>query len=130
MIKTTTEPDLPELPSRRQIRTIGPNGNYWYVVELERNFKPGQVKKVRFWKNNIALYRDDDGEFHAVEDRCAHRQLPMSAGYVDGKNIVCSYHGWKYDGCGKCVEILHELGKNRTKMPKIKNPVRTLNTGK
>ena len=116
---TNTNPDIPELPTRRQIRTIGPNGNYWYVVELERNLKPGQIKSVRFWKKNIAIYRDNDGDLHAVEDRCAHRQLPISAGYVDGKNIVCTYHGWKYNGCGKCVEMSHELGKGRTKMPKI-----------
>ena len=88
MLKTTAEPDIPELPNRRQIRTIGPNGNYWYVVELERNLKPGQVKSVRFWKKKIALYRDNEGELHALEDRCAHRQLPISAGYVDGKNVV------------------------------------------
>ena len=120
MSKTTTIQDVPEKPSRRQIRTIGPNGNYWYVVGVESKLKPGQVTKVRFWKQDIALFRDEDGDLHAIEDRCAHRQLPLSAGIVKGKNVMCTYHGWEFDGCGKCVKILHELGKDRTKMPKIK----------
>ncbi len=120
MANTSTTQDVPEQPSRRQIRSIGPSGNYWYVVGIDKKLKPGQVEKVRFWKQNIALFRDEDGDLHAVEDRCAHRQLPLSAGFVKGKNIMCTYHGWEFDGCGKCVKISHELGKDRTKMPKIK----------
>jgi hypothetical protein len=40
---------------------------------------------------------------------------------VNGNNIICQYHGWTYDGCGKCVAISHELGKGKTnKIPDIK----------
>jgi hypothetical protein len=28
---------------------------------------------------------------------------------VEGERIVCPYHGWKYDGAGKLVEVSHEL---------------------
>ncbi len=109
-----------EMPRRRQARTAGPSGNYWYAVELERNLKPGEVRKVRFWKQDIALYRTADGSLHAVEDRCAHRQLALSKGFVEDGNLVCSYHGWKFDGCGRCVEISHELGSGRSQLPKIR----------
>ncbi|WP_139558950.1 aromatic ring-hydroxylating oxygenase subunit alpha [Methylotetracoccus oryzae] len=111
---------VPELPRRRQVRTVGPNGNFWYVVELGKNLKHGDVRRVRFWKQDIAVFRDHDGELHAVEDRCAHRQLPLSSGFVDGKTLVCTYHGWKYGGCGTCLDISHELGKGRTRLPKIR----------
>ena len=74
---------------------------------------------VVWWKTSIAIYRDDAGNVSALEDRCAHRQLPLSCGRVEGSRLVCQYHGWKYDGAGRCVEISHELGKGRDKLPKI-----------
>ncbi len=107
-------------PRATRVRRVGPNPNYWFAVESERNLKPKQIKEVRFWGDSIALYRGEDGTVRAVENRCAHRQLPLTAGIVHGPNIACQYHGWSYDGCGRCVSISHELGKARTKLPKIR----------
>jgi phenylpropionate dioxygenase-like ring-hydroxylating dioxygenase large terminal subunit len=95
------------------------SGNYWYAVEQERNLKRGEVVEVVFWKTSIALYRGEDGGVRAVENRCAHRQLSLSGlGHVEGDRLVCGYHGWKYDGCGRCVEISHDLGRGQ-RMPHI-----------
>lgn len=102
-----------------EVRRTGPSGNYWYAVELERNLKPAQVREVRFWGESIALYRDEHGQLHALENRCAHRQLALSEGRVQGCRLVCQYHGWKYDGSGRCVEVSHELGP-REMLPKIR----------
>jgi phenylpropionate dioxygenase-like ring-hydroxylating dioxygenase large terminal subunit len=111
-------------PGRREsrvaeVRRSGPSGNFWYAVELASKLKRGQVVAVVWWKTSIAIYRDDAGNVSALEDRCAHRQLPLSCGRVEGSRLVCQYHGWKYDGAGRCVEISHELGKGRDKLPKI-----------
>jgi 4beta-methylsterol monooxygenase len=111
-------------PGRREsrvaeVRRSGPSGNFWYAVEFANKLRRGQVVAVVWWKASIALYRDDTGKVSALEDRCAHRQLPLSCGRVEGERLVCQYHGWKYDGAGRCVEISHELGKGREKMPKI-----------
>ncbi len=105
---------------RHQVRRAGLSGNYWYAVEQDRNLKKNQVVEVVFWKASIALYRSADGGVHAVENRCAHRQLSLSKlGHVEGDLLVCGYHGWKYNGCGQCVEISHDLGKSK-KLPNIK----------
>ena len=106
--------------SRHQIRQTGLSGNHWYAVEQDRNLKRKKVVEIVFWKTSIALYRSEDGEVHAVENRCAHRQLSLAKlGHVEGDLLVCGYHGWKYNGCGQCVEISHDLGKSN-KMPNIK----------
>lgn len=98
---------------RQQARAAGMDPNYWYAVEEVANVKLGSVQEVIFWKQSIALFRGEDGSFHAVENRCAHRQIKLSLGSVDGCNLVCAYHGWKYDQNGKCVEIPHEhFGRN------------------
>ena len=82
------------------MRHSGPSGNHWYAVALGKNVRPGQVVEVVWWKTSIALYRSESGQLSALENRCAHRQLPLSCGRVEGERLVCQYHGWKYDGAG------------------------------
>ena len=53
----------------------------------------------------IALYRGRSGAVHALEDRCAHRQVPLHAGVVCPEGIRCGYHGWTYDRTGHCVNV-------------------------
>ena len=93
---------------RQQARAAGMDPDYWYVVEEARRVKPGTVVEIIFWKHSIALFRGIDGSFHAIENRCAHRQLKLSLGEVQGCRLVCAYHGWQYDGKGCRVEIPHD----------------------
>ncbi|WP_269619628.1 aromatic ring-hydroxylating dioxygenase subunit alpha [Zhongshania sp. BJYM1] len=53
----------------------------------------------------IVFYRKADGNVVALEDRCCHRQAPLSLGRKEGDNLRCMYHGWKFDSTGLCVEI-------------------------
>jgi phenylpropionate dioxygenase-like ring-hydroxylating dioxygenase large terminal subunit len=103
-------PSFDQARNRRQkARAAGLNPDHWYAVEYDRALKPGNVLDVQFWRRSIALYRDDRGELHAIENRCAHRQLKLSYGHVEGCNLVCPYHGWTYDGAGRVTSIPHEL---------------------
>jgi nitrite reductase/ring-hydroxylating ferredoxin subunit len=48
-----------------------------------------------------------DGVLTAFEDRCPHRQSPLSAGSVtragDGSpRLTCAVHGWRFDAGGQC----------------------------
>jgi vanillate O-demethylase monooxygenase subunit len=48
-----------------------------------------------------------DGVLTAFEDRCPHRQSPLSAGSVtraeDGApRLTCAVHGWRFDAAGQC----------------------------
>jgi phenylpropionate dioxygenase-like ring-hydroxylating dioxygenase large terminal subunit len=112
-------PSFDEATNRRQkARAAGMNPDYWYAVEWEKNVKRGQVKEVVWWKQSIAIFRGQDGGMNAIENRCAHRQLKLTEGHVEGCQLVCPYHGWQYDGSGKCVKIPHELFDK--KMPEFK----------
>lgn len=51
----------------------------------------------------LVLYRSDD-TIVAAEDRCPHRNAPLSAGRVEAGRLRCPYHGWCFDGAGRCVE--------------------------
>ena len=103
-------PSFEEARNRRQkVRSAGMNPDYWYPVEYDAKIKRGAVMEVKFWGRSIALFRGQDGQLRAIENRCAHRQLKLSLGTVEGCNLVCPYHGWCYDGDGKVVDIAHDL---------------------
>ncbi len=53
----------------------------------------------------IVVWRKADGGVAALRDRCCHRTARLSRGFVDDSGIVCGYHGWTYDGDGRCVRI-------------------------
>ena len=119
-------PSFEEAKNRRQkVRAAGLDPNYWYAVRKDSDIAPGQIDEVRFWGDSVALYRDMKGRLHAVENRCAHRHLPLTVGVIEGDRIVCQYHGWKYNGIGELVEVPHDHFGKQTPRCKLRNyPVR------
>ena len=37
------------------------------------------------------------GTFYAISDTCIHRGGPLGEGELDGKTVICPWHGWRYD---------------------------------
>jgi phenylpropionate dioxygenase-like ring-hydroxylating dioxygenase large terminal subunit len=98
-----------ELPDRRSnlpdLRTIGIHPDYWYPVVLARELKPRATLAVSFAGEPVVLARTDTGSVFALEDRCAHRQVPLHLGVLQGEQLKCCYHGWCYDSVGKLTRI-------------------------
>ena len=44
----------------------------------------------------ICLVRIED-EFYAFQDRCSHKDFPLSNGELDGDQIECAWHGARFD---------------------------------
>ncbi len=53
----------------------------------------------------LVLWRDTRAAVHAFRDVCVHRGTALSLGGVDGDEIVCAYHGWRYGADGACTRI-------------------------
>ena len=62
------------------------------------------------------------GEVSAFPARCPHRLVPLSAGTVVDGRLTCPYHGWQFDGEGRCVSI-PSLGPDGTAPPRADLPV-------
>jgi phenylpropionate dioxygenase-like ring-hydroxylating dioxygenase large terminal subunit len=41
----------------------------------------------------------------ALRDACPHRMAPLSAGTIEGNELRCAYHGFRFDADGTCTEI-------------------------
>ena len=99
----TTDPD---------IRRVAAHPDYWYPLAWSSEVKSGKAVARRFSGDPVVLFRGKSGEIFALEDRCAHRQVPLSLGVVEGDTLKCGYHGWSYSCSGKCIEIPY-VGRNR-----------------
>jgi 5,5'-dehydrodivanillate O-demethylase oxygenase subunit len=77
---------------------------FWHPVAISADVLPGKAKKVRLLSEDLTLYRSESGNVHLVAGRCAHRLTMLHTGWIEGEEIRCMYHGWKFDGQGKCVE--------------------------
>lgn len=87
------------------VREVGINPNYWYPVSWADQIKPEQIVSVVVWLSAIAVYRDANGQLHALEDACPHKGVALHKGKVQGCHLACPYHGWEFNGSGECVNI-------------------------
>jgi vanillate O-demethylase monooxygenase subunit len=53
----------------------------------------------------LVLWRGQDGSPRVMSDLCIHRGTALSLGRVTGDEIMCAYHGWRYNADGRCVAI-------------------------
>ena len=78
--------------------------NAWYVAAWDHEITRALTRRILL-NEPVVLYRKDDGTPVALEDRCCHRQAPLSMGKLIGNIVECPYHGLQFDPTGKCVRI-------------------------
>jgi len=76
----------------------------WWVAATAREVT---TKPISRWllEQHVVLFRTEGGEIAALEDRCPHRWAPLSRGRVVGDQIVCPYHGFRYNTRGACTLV-------------------------
>ena len=77
---------------------------YWMAVCRSQDLPKGGTKPIRIMSVDYALYRGESGKAQVIDYRCPHRGAQMHLGGVEGDDIRCIYHGWKYDCSGQCIE--------------------------
>ena len=102
--------------------------NKWYLV-CPSDELTNEIKQYKILSEEIILFRNPDNSITALEDRCCHRNVNLSLGYLDKERVVCGYHGWEYDKTGSCVKIPSQLpGDKIPPTAKIKTyPVQDFN---
>jgi phenylpropionate dioxygenase-like ring-hydroxylating dioxygenase large terminal subunit len=96
------------LPAQRagnepDLRRIGLHPDFWYPLAVSKELKKGKTLGVSFAGEPIVLVRTESGVVFTLEDRCAHRQMPLSCGVVAGEVVKCCYHAWAFNAEGKCT---------------------------
>lgn len=81
---------------------LGPG---WIAVALGRDVEPGVAVPAIVGGREIVLWRTESGVLQAWVDRCPHRGMRLSLGFVRGESLSCLYHGWRYGADGGCIGI-------------------------
>jgi phenylpropionate dioxygenase-like ring-hydroxylating dioxygenase large terminal subunit len=102
----------PRLTAGVDLRKTDCHPDFWYPICWSEQLKPGAMLARQYAGEPVAVVRAKDGSLFALENRCAHRQVPLTHGVVQGCQVKCGYHGWAYDASGACVDVPY-LGKER-----------------
>lgn len=78
--------------------------NHWWVAAPLQELTRTPISR-ELLDQRVVLFRTQDNTIVALEDRCAHRQAPLSRGRVIGDQIACPYHGFRYDAQGACTHV-------------------------
>ena len=77
----------------------------WTPVALSADLPAGTVMPAHIPAGTIALWRSESGRPAASANRCPHRGMSLSHGFVRGEALSCIYHGWSYARSGACIRI-------------------------
>jgi len=73
---------------------------HWFAVALSSAVRTAPVR-VMLLDRPLVLARLDGRQVVAFQDRCPHRQAPLSQGKVVDGMLQCPYHGWRFDREGR-----------------------------
>ena len=77
--------------------------NYWQPVALVDELQGERpVKAVRLLGEDFVLFKA--GGYRLMQRHCPHRGADLAYGRVEADGLRCSFHGWKFDAAGRCVE--------------------------
>ncbi|MGK4001418.1 Rieske 2Fe-2S domain-containing protein [Sorangium sp. So ce1036] len=74
--------------------------DHWHPVLLGRELGRKPLG-VRLADHEIVVFRTASGGLGAFTDRCPHRSMRLSEGWVEGDRLVCGYHGWRWAADGR-----------------------------
>jgi phenylpropionate dioxygenase-like ring-hydroxylating dioxygenase large terminal subunit len=78
--------------------------NCWYVAALSEEVTRTLSSKILLG-TSVVMFRKLDGTPVIMRNRCPHRSFPLAKGKLDGDHLVCGYHGMRFDGSGRCIEM-------------------------
>jgi len=77
---------------------------YWHPIAPVAELLENPIKKVRILGEDLVLFRDGEGKFGLIEERCPHRGASFEFGIPQHNGIRCGYHGWHFDTQGRCLD--------------------------
>ena len=70
----------------------------WVRVAGETECRKGELIGVDAGGVRVVL-ANVEGKLCALHDQCSHEEYPLSDGELEGGDVVCIYHGARFDAC-------------------------------
>ncbi len=88
----------------------------WQPVTNAADLPVGAVRGVRLLKTDLVVARFPDGRLLAADAACPHKGARLSAGCIRDGELMCPYHGWRFDAAGTCQSIPSLVAPNPEKL--------------
>ncbi len=86
----------------------------WFCVGYPEDFPVGQPRALFYFDRHLVGWRDDDGGLHVQDPFCPHLGAHLGhGGTVEGCEIVCPFHGWRFDAEGVNTDIPYSERTNQ-----------------
>jgi phenylpropionate dioxygenase-like ring-hydroxylating dioxygenase large terminal subunit len=78
----------------------------WFSIAASDDIAVGQVARLHYLDKELVAFRGEDGNARVFDAHCPHLGAHLGVGgRVCGDGIVCPFHGWRFDGGGRLVEV-------------------------
>ncbi len=78
----------------------------WFAIARREDLARGDVKALRYFGRELVMFRGADDRARVLDAYCPHLGAHLGhGGRVCGDGIACPFHGWRFDGEGRLVEI-------------------------
>ena len=77
----------------------------WYWVLPSQSLGVGEVKSVNIFGKDLIVYRGKDKRAVILDAYCPHIGANLAEGKVEGNELRCVLHRWKFNGEGICVDV-------------------------
>lgn len=89
--------------------------NHWYIACLSHELGKTPIERM-VYDQPLVLFRDENMKATCFPDRCLHRHTKFSmGGKVINGQLVCPYHGWRFNAEGK-VSLIPSEGPDSGKI--------------
>ncbi len=92
----------------------------WYQVGWSADFPAGEARPLRYFGEDMVVYRGDDGALRVLEAHCKHLGAHIGhGGRVVGECVQCPFHGWRWGPDGQNEAIPGQDRPNRSKSLRV-----------
>ena len=86
----------------------------WFQVAWSAEIGAGDVRSLRYFDTDLVAYRGTSGTLAVLDAHCPHLGADLGhGGCVEGDDIVCPFHAWRWDRDGSNVCIPYSTTVNR-----------------
>ena len=72
----------------------------WHLLGLARDLADGKPHGIEAFGTKLVIWQGADGELKVLDAYCRHMGGDLSQGTVEGNNVACQFHSWRWGGDG------------------------------
>ena len=69
----------------------------WIEVCALEDIPSRGARRLQMFDTEVAIFRTQGNEVYAIENKCPHKQGPLSEGIVHDSAVTCPLHSWVID---------------------------------